>query len=138
MDKLTLVHAGLNRNSDVTIVAVLEKHYPLGGQNAWNHTVDFYLAPRMGGIYTVDELQELLLSLLPGVTPTDKDDFRESRQELEFGKLYVDEDISVPRSGQKLRRRIWVRVFPNTEIAADAMCGKHKHSISRQELAEYR
>lgn len=150
MNKLTRVRKALGENSKVNIVAVEEKNYLLNGDGTWGHTVDFYVAPKNGGIYNVNELQALIMSLVPELEPTHKDNFCERECVMEFGKLYFDEDIgtefihrsivltdenmislfnkhgfingkqAIISSTKKIKRRIWIRLFPSEEIASAA------------------
>ena len=83
---------------------------------------------------------------------------------MEFGKLYFDENIGTEAvrheivlsdedmfsSGgfvdgkriiehtEKVQRRTWVRLFPNTQIAAAALEGENEFRIPKSELSKYR
>ena len=143
MEKLAHVHQALQENSEIRIVGVVERRYSPEIQSIWSHTVDFYLAPRTGGVYTVEGLQVMMLALVPSLAHDQCDDFRDRyrEREIEFGRLYFDEDIENPSlcagGATRLRRRIWVRVFPNIAIAQDALGGVHKYCISKSDLATY-
>lgn len=164
MSKLTHVRKALQDNTNITIVGAPERNYLPGRDGYWSHTVDFHVAPKTGGVYTAKELQALMLSLAPELEPTCKDDFHELDREIEFGKLYFDEDIGTeavrreivltdkdmfPSDGfvdgkriiertEKVQRRTWVRLFPNAQIATAALKGENKYSIPKSELTKYR
>lgn len=164
MSKLTHVRKALQENPSITIVGTKEQNCLPGRNGFWSHTVDFHVAPKIGGVYTIKELQTLMMSLVPGLEPTCKDDFCERDREMEFGKLYFDEDIGTEAirhevvlsdedmfssSGfvdgrriieltKKVQRRTWVRLFPNTQIAAAALKGENEYQIPKNELAKYR
>lgn len=164
MSKLTQVRKALQENPTITIVGAPEISYLPDRNGFWSHTIDFHVAPKKGGLYTVEELQALMMSLIPGLEPTSKQDFREWSREMDFGRLYFDEDIGMEAvrreitltdedmfssSGfvdgklvieytEKVRRRTWVGLFPNTQIAAAALKGKNKYLISKSEFAKYR
>jgi hypothetical protein len=115
-------------------------------------------------VYTAKELQALMMSLVPELEPTSKDNFREWDSEMEFGKLYFDEDIGTEAvrheivltdedmfssSGfidgkqiieltEKVQRRTWVRLFPNAQIAVAALEGENECRIPKNELVKYR
>ena len=163
MSKLTHVRKALQDNPNITIVGALERNYLPGRNGYWNHTVDFYVAPKTGGVYTDKELQALMMSLVPGLEPTDKDNFREWDREMEFGRLYFDEDIGteavrheivltdedmfsfggfvdgkrIIERTEKVQRRTWVSLFPNGQIATAALEGENRFQISKNELLKY-
>lgn len=164
MSKLTHVRKALQDNPNITIVGVREQNYLPGGSGGWSHTVDFYVAPKMSGVYTAKGLQALMMSLVPGLEPTCRDDFHEWDREMEFGKLYFDENIGtkairheivltdedmfssegfvggkrVIERTEQVQRRTWVRLFPNVHIATAALKGENDFSISKSELAKHR
>ncbi|MDP3729688.1 MAG: hypothetical protein Q8R26_02990 [bacterium] len=164
MSKLTHVRKALEDNPSITIVGAPERNYLPGRDGYWSHTIDFHVAPKTGGVYTAKELQELMISLIPGLEPTRRDDFREWDREMEFGKVYFDEDIGTEAvrheivlidedmfsSGgfvdgkriiertEKVERRTWVRLFPNAQIAAAALEGENKYRIPKSELTKHR
>ena len=164
MSKLTHVREALQDNQTIAIVGAPEQNYLLGKDSYWGHTVDFHVAPKTGGVYTAKELQALMMSLVPGLEPTLKDDFQEWDREIEFGTLYFDENIGTETvrreivlsdedmfsSGgfvdgkriiertEKVQRRTWVRLFPNVQIAAAALEGENEFLISKSELSKYR
>ena len=164
MSKLTHVRKALEDNPNITIVGALERNYLPDSNGYWSHTVDFHVAPKTGGVYTAKELQTLMMSLVLGLEPTCKDDFREWDREMEFGKLYFDEDIGteavrheiiltdedvfssdgfvdgkrIIERTEKVQRRTWVRLFPNMQIAAAALKGENAFRISKNDLSKYR
>lgn len=164
MSKLTHVRNALHGNPNIVIVGAPEQNYLPGRDGFWSHTVNFHVAPKTGGVYTAKELQTLIMSLIPGLEPTQQDGFREWGGEMEFGKLYFDEDIGdeavrheiiltdeelfssggfvdgkrIIERTQKVRRRTWVRLFPNAQIAAAALKGKNEYRIPTSELSQYR
>ena len=103
MSKLTTVRKSLETNSEAVIAKVFEKNYLFERNGYLSHTMDFWVAPK-NGLYTVKELQEFMISLVPnGMEPTERFDFRQcnSESELELGKLYFEENI-----GQEKVKRI--------------------------------
>lgn len=162
MSKLVHVRKALQENPSITIVGAPEKNYLPRRAGYWSHTVDFHIAPKTD-IYTATQLQTLMMSLVPGLEPTCSDHFREGANEMEFGKLYFDEDIGtevvrheitlfdkdmfssngfvdgkqIIERIVKVQRRTWVRLFPNTQIAAAALEGTNAYRISKNELASY-
>ncbi len=161
MSKLAQVRKALQENPKIIIVSATEENYLSNGPGyPWGHTVDFYVAPKTNGIYSVQELQTLMASLIPGLEPTSKDDFQESKREIEFGKLYFDEDIGteivhrevvltdadvlssagfvdckqITDAMMRIKRRIWVNLFPSVKIAALALATGKKYRIFKNEL----
>ena len=164
MTKLTQVQKVLQENLDITIVDRSEKNYLPGRCGYFSHTMDFYVAPKTDGVYTAENLQTLMMSLVPGLNPTSKDDFHEERNgHMNFGKLYFDEEFGteavrreitltdedmfasdgfvngkrVIEHTDRVRRRTWVRLFPNVQIATDALKGKNEFGIPKSELEEH-
>lgn len=163
MSKLTHVQKTLQGNPNITIVGAPERNYLPNVDGYWSQTADFYVAPKTGGVYTAKELQSFMMSLVPGLAPTCKDDFHESESAVSFGKLYFDEDIGteavrreivltdpdlfasagfvdgkrIIERTQEIRRRTWVRLFPNVPIAAAALRGENEYSISKSDLSKY-
>lgn len=163
MSKLTHIRKALQNNPNIKIVSAPERNYLPNRDGFWSHTVDFYVAPT-GGVYTAKELQELMISVIPELAPTCKDDCRDWGHELQFGRLYFDEDIGteiirreivltdedmftcggcidgkrIIEGSEKVRRRTWVRVFPNVKIAEEALTGKNEYRISKNELSRHR
>lgn len=162
MSKLIQVRKALGENPNITIVGAPERNSLPDRDGHWSHTIDFYVAPN-GGIYNAEELQAFMMSLVPGLEPSCKDDFHEWDHELEFGKLYFDEDIGtevirreitltdeemfasdgfvdgkqVIEYTRKVQRRTWVRLFPNPQVAiATLMSGNVVYRISKSELAK--
>lgn len=164
MSKFTQVRKVLQENLNITIVGAPERNYLPGRVGYWSHTIDFHVAPKTGGVYTAKELQALMMSLVPGLEPTCKDNFYEWAHEMKFGVLYFDEDIGeesirreitltdkdmftsegfasgkrVIKRTRKVQRRAWVRLFPNAQIAAAALEGENVYRISKSDLAKYR
>lgn len=128
----------------------------------WSHTVECYVAPRIG-VYEVVDLQLLMLGLVPGLEPTMRDDFFDAGDKIWFGVLYFDEsygketirkeicltDKTSPSDGfvdgsrvieytADMMRRTCVFLFPNIEIAMRSLWGKRLVRISKCELAKYR
>ncbi|MGC1176598.1 MAG: hypothetical protein WA843_00870 [Candidatus Saccharimonadales bacterium] len=166
-EKMQIVVDSLRANPDVVIVGGYEKNYLASGEwpnpdGYWSRTLDIYTHPK-NPMYNVDELNELMFSLVPELKPTLSDRFRGGERqdgELELGKLYYDEAIgtaalsatvqlkeglSVVRSGlltpqwkveetKKLNQRTWVRVFPDAGHLADAAVGHNKFRIPTEEL----
>jgi hypothetical protein len=149
MSILKTIRQSLEENPKVVVVKVLETNYlPHKDPYGWAHTVDFMVAPRGRGIYTAEELQEFMMSLVPeGLQPTSKDNFFQySSGSLEFGKLYFDEVIGKEKiigtlfdeelsnvngfvNGQitieePYKRRIWIRPFPSEAYVRDLPKGK--------------
>lgn len=166
MSKLTHVRKALQDNPNITIVGAPERNYLPDSDGHWSHTLDFHVAPKIGGVYTAKELQVLMISLVPGLEPTCRDDFNEWNREMAFGKLYfdeiigtkairheivlifIDEDIfssddfvdgkQVIERTEKVFRRTLVRLFPNVQIATAALKGENIFRISKSELSKYR
>lgn len=167
MDKLTTVRDALEANPDIVIVDVRDYNYIPERDGYWSHTVDFIVAPKKG-IYSADKLQELMITLVPALNPTTTDKFRQWDWEMAFGKLYFDEEVGTEeiainrkitltdeklfsmegfQNGQRtievhkkepLRRRTWVRLYPNVEIALLALKGIHEHNIPPNELRKWK
>ena len=161
MSKLATVRSALQNDHRLQIVSASEQtHFPhphLG----WTHKVNFVVAPTTG-IYTDKELQKFMLSLVPGLAPTTSDRFMGWDTRLELGRLYFDENIGsevirheitlnesdflpadVVENGQAdfeetraLRRRIWVRPYPDIEIAMVAE--KYEFSMPQADLNGFR
>ena len=163
MSKFTHIRKTLQDNPNITIVGAPERNYLPGRDGEWSHTVDFHVTPKTGGVYTAKDLQALMMSLVPGLEPTYQDDFRELDREMWFGRLYFDEDIGTEdvsheivltdedmfSSGgfidgkriiertEKVRRRTWVRLFPNAQIATAALKCENKYLIYKSEILKY-
>jgi hypothetical protein len=161
MNKLTQIRKALEGNNDITIVGSRESNEIQKIEAGyWMHTVYFYVAPKTG-IYSADKLQALLMALIPEVKPATKDDFRECNDEMDFGKLYFNEVIGtetvrreitdevlfspdsfvegkqVIEFSKDLIRRILVKLFPDTQVAANALKGKNQYRISTHDLCEF-
>jgi len=159
--KTSHVQEALKANKDIEIVEIQESNY-LPGKNGFSHTFDIYVAPKQG-IYDAEKLQALMEALVPDLEPTMSDRFWESDSQMSFGKLYFDETIGtehtrreitltdaglqstegfvegkkVIESTQDLRRRTWVRLYPNVQIAAFAVDGQDQWSIDKKDLIKY-
>lgn len=129
-----------------TIDNIEQNHLP-DNDGFWSHTVDFHVAPKGKGIYSEQRLQTLMMLLVPRVKPSQKDAFFDAGDALRSGKLYFDEQIGieevhsmitltdpdVPKSQvfvegkltrhrtKKIMCRVWVSLFPDTEIATEAI-----------------
>lgn len=160
MSKLATVRLALTSNTSIRVVAVDEQnHFPYRA-GFWTHMVDFVVAPNQG-IYTAPELQTFMDNLVPGLEPTCVDQFHDWDTSMQFGKLYFDEDIgsevirreitmletdflpagvvedgkAVFEETKKIRRRTWVRLYPDQEIAMAR--GKHTYYIPRTDLLQF-
>ena len=105
MSKLSIVRQALETNPEVIIVDSQERNYLPDRSGFFCHTMDYWVAPK-DGLYTAEELQDFMMSLVPeGLQPTCKDDFRQydKNSDLEFGKLYFDEKVGEER---KITKRI--------------------------------
>ncbi len=156
MSKFIAVQKALRQNPDITIVGVLEGKAELPARDSqWSHTADFYVAPKIGGVYTVTELQALMMSLLPELEPTCQSSFCEFVDKRRLGILVLDEVIGteavrheitftddddmllfggfgadgkrVIERTEEVQRRIWVRLFPNAQIAGAALRDENKY-----------
>lgn len=162
MSKLTLVRMALQNNPKIMIVGAPERNHLPDRSECWSHTMDLYVAPRVG-VYEAEELQAMMMSLVPGLEPTRKDDFRDCDHDIEFGKLYFDEVIGteyvrreIVLSDEELfstsgftdgkliienvlqvQRRTWVSLFPDVEIATAALEGVHEFRIPKRYIAYY-
>lgn len=164
MSKLSVVKGSLEARTDLIIASIrTQQFYPT--TCGWSQTVDIWVAP-VQGIYKAAGLQEFMMGLVPeGIEASCMDQFREWQDELEFGKLYFDEEIGyeditrrctiteewlpMPEGfvdGYKeiesripYRRRTWVRVFPDAQIATDILSGalKTEYRIKNCDLRRY-
>lgn len=158
--KLVVVRDGLKADPRITIVdGEIHNHFP-NPNGFWSQTVDFIIAP-VRGIYTAAGLQGLMETLVPGLQPTMMDRFTSDNVMLELGKLYFDEVIGIQSTrievrdadpdfvpnlhegttfthevpDQTLKRRTWVRLFPNREIAA--IRDRFPYSIHMRKIEEF-
>lgn len=167
MSKLRQVRAALEGNSNITIVDVSEGNFLNGSVNGWSHTMDFMVAPKTGGVYDAADLQRLMLSLIPGLETSCRDDFRDRGDGgLKFGALYFDENIGVVRTHSEVVltdedvratkgftdgklvtdnecsvcRRTWVRLYPSVALARAIITGEcdAKYEIFKEDLDKYR
>ncbi len=163
MSKLTQVRKALEDNPSITIVGAPERNHLPSRDGYWSHTVDIYVAPKTDGVYTVEGLQTLMMSLVPELEQTCKDNFSEGDYSMSFGMLYFDEVIGTEAVRREMvlsdedmfssdgftdgkliieyvndvKRRTWVRLFPNVEIATVALLGENQYEISKKDLAKY-
>lgn len=161
ISKLEQVRAALLANPNIVIVGAPERNFLPGRDGFWSHTIDFHVAPK-NGVYNAEELQTLMLSLVPDLATSCMDQFHQYEREMNFGKLYYDEDIGTRVTHQKLtltdpsmfgakgfvdgkrvidqtekiRRRTWVRLFPDIAIATAALGGNHVYSIPNDLLPQ--
>lgn len=159
MYKLDHIRRELNINPEISIVRAREPEVSLDME------FEYCVAPSTGGVYTVARLQDMMLSLIPGLQPTSVNDFREEHGQIWFGSLFfsekygeettrretvlTDEDIlsshgfrngfdngrRVHEETAELHRWIIVHLYPNGEIARDI---RYHTAISRRRLAKYR
>lgn len=161
MSKLDTIRTALQNDSRMQIVSAIEHTFFPNPNGYWTHTVDFVVAPNRG-LYTATELQAFMTSLVPGLTPTTSDRFSDWDTSLEFGKLYFDEDIgkeiirheitltefdflpagvvengrAVLEEERRIRRRTWVRLYPDIEIAM--LAEKYSFQIPRTDLNAFK
>ncbi len=103
MSKLTIVRKSLETNPKIIVVHISET-IDLPGRNGFclpsdsRHYVNYWIAPK-NGLYTADELQTFMMGLVPGLTPTEKEDFiqYDKNSDLKFGRLYFAEKIGEER-----------------------------------------
>ena len=106
MSKLTLIRHTLEENPNVTIVNVNEKNYSPGEREDFKgyiHPVDFHVAPKTG-LYTADELQEVMVGLVPkGLEPSKVVNFSQwygrgdGLSDLILGRLHFNEKVGGER-----------------------------------------
>jgi len=149
--KLKKVLEALKNNDSVVIVGTEEKTcLPVEFNSktvGTSHTVDIFVAPKVG-LYNPGQLQTLIMSLVPGLIPTCKDSFSggmDKTQSLSIGVLYFDEtfgeiEIEVyddsdykqvfneatteKKLKRYLRRRTWVRLYPDIQIGEKAFASR--------------
>jgi hypothetical protein len=164
MTKLRQVLRALENSQDITIIRTEERNHLPNKYMGWSHTVDFIVAPKTTGVYSASKLQSLMMSLVPGLEPSTFDIFNDLGADLRFGKLYFDEEIGtlhvrrealltdedlfafdgfvegkkVIESDDVLKRRIWVRLYPDVQIATDAQRDGNEYMIKKNELPRYR
>lgn len=156
MSKLQIVRKALFSNADITVIDIKTENYLPYDHNGWSETISIVVAPKKG-IYDPGKLQELMLQLIQGLEPTCKDDFHSCGKDIRFGRLYFDETIGeekihrevviadndlllkpldgftegkcVTDETHELRRRTWVRLYPNGRIAVQAAMGANEYGI---------
>ena len=164
MSKLSIVRQSLEANPNVVIVKVDDQKYFPNADGFWSHKVDYIVAPRRG-LYTADELQPFMMSLVPdGLAHSSVNHFSQYPKKLIFGTLYFDEkvgeeeriltltdeelfdaDIEGFTDGkitvkQDLQRRTWVRPYPNEAFARDVIEGRleyRKYKTDSETLRKY-
>jgi hypothetical protein len=136
MDKISRVRNALENNPNVTIVGIKEENHQ---SNFLNNTFDIFVAPKSGTIDSIKKLQKLLESLAPDdLVPTMMDDFREIEYGtvIEIGTLYFDEVIET--TGHTIKRRTWVKLYPNIKMALTASSSGIEQSYKGMYLIEKR
>lgn len=161
MSKLATIRTSLQSNVNIQIVAVDEAtHFP-NTIGSWTHTVNFIVAPNQG-LYTSKELQHFMEKLIPALQPTCVDSFSEGPISMMLGKLYFDEDLgteiirreitlsefdflpagavengkTVHEETRKIRRRTWVRLYPDQEIATAHK--RYEFNIPKTDLSSFK
>ena len=156
MSKLSQVRKALQDNPNITIVAAKEINYLPNKHGYFSHTVDFFVAPKNGTLSTGEELQALMMSLIPGIKPTSVDNFHDYGDSMSLGKLYFDENIGIKNvkivltdedmfssidfvdgkleQSEKIERRAWVRLYPNIQTAVLAEKGENQCSIRKDKI----
>jgi hypothetical protein len=153
-----MVRNALQGNSEILIVGDTEANHLPDKFWYWSHTVNICIAPKIP-LYKAEELQLFMLSLITEVVPSDIDGFRSSEYGLRLGVLYFDEDIGTQKlvvhkemvltdeslfsspgftkgvlvsdvtTEVSLLRRTWVRLFPDSHHAKNAMSGVNEYQI---------
>ncbi len=141
--KAETVQETLANDDRIVVHAVVDRNLLPYRDGYWSHTLDIIVYPKQG-LYTAAELQILMESLIPdGLVTSAMDRFREGDTELEFGKLYFDENIGqivtkkeltltdealfstegftegkmTVTQTENLQRRTWVRLYPDHTVA---------------------
>lgn len=147
--KLVIVREQLQANSRLFYAGEIFNHPPAGpGLGYWIETVDIIVAP-VNSIFDIKKLNEFMDGLID-VESSSRDAARQrSDGGIELGKLYYDESIgtrkqeiknlvtavdpeALQRAGitigethrtvdEEIRRRTWVRVYPDT-LSAQTIC----------------
>lgn len=162
MSKLTTIKQALETNALVDVVEELRmESLPSVAHPHHQGWVIYRVAPKVG-LYSVKDLQAFMLSLVPGMEPSSKDDFYEGNYAnhgtyLRFGKLVFAEAVGQMTICRKLvltdddykaaagkeiieveetlqiTRAIFIHVYPSREISV-----KHRNAldISYDRLAE--
>jgi len=133
MSKLEIVRKALETNPLVVIVNTETINYLPDRQGYFCHTVDYWVAPK-NGLYTADELQAFMVGLVPDLTPTQKDNFRQDTKDsdLSFGKLYFDEKVGEER---RITKRI-LTLNDNELFGADGFIDG-KQTIDEEVIEDY-
>ena len=130
MSKLSQVKKALEENSAITIIAIKDINYLPGKRGYFSHTIDFLVAPATGTVSKAEELQALIMSLVPEVEPTMIDEFYEAGDST---KGFVDGKIEL-KNKEKVKRRIWIRLYPNIQTAMSAEKGIDEYYINKKTL----
>lgn len=135
MDKLSHVRNALENNPNITIVGIKEENPQ---SDFINNTFDIFVAPKSGTIDSIEKLQKLLESLVPNLETTMMDDFGEIEYGtiIEIGVLYFDEVIET--SNRTIKRRTWVKLYPNIKMALTAAASGIEQSYEGISLIEKR
>jgi hypothetical protein len=143
MTSLEKVLTAVQANSEVALYQTIPRNFMPRRDGYWSQTVTIIVYPHKG-IYTAQELNDLMDSLVPeGMKPTSRDAARDGGSSLEFGKLYFDEVIGTETHNivlddqswfnkdgnygadffhktttwdEELKRRTWVLVYPDKVV----------------------
>ena len=113
MSKLTVIKQALESNPKTLLVGITPvdylsigggSYYPKTRGSAWDEFDEWIksqiyrivVAPK-NGLYTAQELQAFMVGLVPNLEPRYKRDFQESKDGLELGYLFYQEEIAKER-----------------------------------------
>ena len=160
MSKLEKIREALKNNPNINIVGVQDENYLPFGFDRWGHSVYFFIAPKSSEFNT-QNLQDIMMSMVPELASNFLDNFREDDRHLYFGYLQFEEEIGeritktevilsdkemFPTKGfyrgrriinqkEKLQRIIRVKLFPSNDIASKALVlGENEYNIPKKEL----
>lgn len=168
MNELSLIQKALHDNPAISIVKIRRNVPREGGALAWDNVrevVEFFVGYK-SGLYDIDRLNAELVSLIPHLKPNEKNDFEsDHRGGISFGRIWFEEclgeepipdatialartlsktlfqcDLNSKRIARKSKswRSIFVRLYPNIQIAKDAFRDKNKEwYVSAHDLKEY-
>jgi hypothetical protein len=140
--KLEIVRHEVQQNPAVFYAGEVSKYHIGGG---WTQGVDMIVAP-VTPEFDADKLNEFMFGMVKSVKPTQDDIFRSYSGNLSLGKLYYDEEIGLivrevnttviaydleamqaarivlnpvnpSTEREQLRRRTWLRVYPDITSA---------------------
>lgn len=141
--KIEIVKQSLAQDNRIVVHRIIEYNHLPEDCCPWVQTFDIIVYPKKG-LYTIRELQALMMSLVPnGLRTSCKDDFSEGSASFGFGRLYFDEVVGYKtskheiqltdesllhakgfingkyftESSQDVSRRTWVSLFPDKTIA---------------------